>query len=794
MACTQQHTTNEYWEGILESISDGFWVLDCDWRCTYINKRQAELIGLGKDEILGKNVWDLFPDIANTEVHTQLNQAITEQTPVHFEHFHPICQRWVENRVYPFPNGITIFSIDITERKQADEAVQTRQDFMQQLANMSPGLMYLYDVIEQRNVFVNARSLDLLGYSPETILAMEGDFMSRTMHPDDLARIPGYVEQLKSSPQGSFCELEYRMQHINGEWRWFSSRDTVFCRTASGQIHQILGTAQDITDRICAVTALRESEARFRGVVESNMVGILFWEASGCFTDGNNAAAQLLGYSREELQSKQVRWQDITPSEYQALDNAMVSQIFETGSCPPFEKEYIRKDGSPIPVLLGCALLPGYTKRGVAFMLDITERKRAEFSQRLLADASSVLVSSLDYQNTLANIARLVVPIFADFCIVDVVTASGKVQRIAWQHCDATKQAWFDRVQSYVPSQDLPTHPIAGVLESGKAKLVSEVTQEWMQAAASSADHLQFLRDCQIHSLIIVPFIARGRTLGAMTLCTTPESDRRYKNSDLVLAEELAYRAALAIDNAHLYQQAQEANRMKDEFLTVLSHELRSPLNPILGWTQLLQTRKFDEQATARALETIERNARLQARLVEDLLDVSRILRGKMLLNVALVNLTTIIEAALEAVHLSAQAKNIQIQTLLQSNVEEVLGDASRLQQVVWNLLSNAIKFTPIGGQIEIRLEQIERFAQIQVKDTGRGIRSEFLPHVFEYFRQEDSTITRNFGGLGLGLAIVRHLIELHGGTIRAESLGEGLGATFTIRLPLATSTPPHKF
>ncbi|MBD2079054.1 ATP-binding protein [Leptolyngbya sp. FACHB-17] len=231
-------------------------------------------------------------------------------------------------------------------------------------------------------------------------------------------------------------------------------------------------------------------------------------------------------------------------------------------------------------------------------------------------------------------------------------------------------------------------------------------------------------------------------------------------------------------------REAEQANRIKDEFLAVLSHELRSPLNPILGWSKLLQAHQFDEAATRRALQTIERNAKLQTQLIDDLLDVSRILRGKMMLDACPVNLVTVVDAALETVHLAAEAKGIEVQKVIASKIELVSGDVARLQQVVWNLLSNAIKFTPSGGTVEIRLAQTNTHVQIQVQDTGKGIAPQFLPHVFEYFRQEDGATTRKFGGLGLGLAIVQHLTELHGGTVQAESPGEGLGATFTVLLP----------
>jgi PAS domain S-box-containing protein len=232
-------------------------------------------------------------------------------------------------------------------------------------------------------------------------------------------------------------------------------------------------------------------------------------------------------------------------------------------------------------------------------------------------------------------------------------------------------------------------------------------------------------------------------------------------------------------------EQAEVANRIKDEFLAVLSHELRSPLNPILGWSRLLQTRTFSAAKTTEALQIIERNAKLQTELIEDLLDVSRILRGKLNLNVYPVNLVGVIQSAIETARLAAEAKSIQLRPLLEPEVGQVLGDFSRLQQVFWNLLSNAVKFTPAGGQVDIRLEQVGSHAQITITDTGQGIQPHFLPYVFDYFRQADSTTTRTFGGLGLGLAIVRQLVELHGGTIQADSLGVGQGATFTVKLPL---------
>ncbi|WP_230967788.1 hybrid sensor histidine kinase/response regulator [Nostoc sp. WHI] len=251
-------------------------------------------------------------------------------------------------------------------------------------------------------------------------------------------------------------------------------------------------------------------------------------------------------------------------------------------------------------------------------------------------------------------------------------------------------------------------------------------------------------------------------------------------------------------ERAHLLEleqiaraKAETANRIKDEFLAVLSHELRTPLNAILGWAKLLQTGRLNQTKTSEALATIERNANLQVQLIEDLLDISRILQGKLTLDITKINLESTILSALQTMRLAAQTKLIEVSTVFEPLMGEVMGDSTRLQQVVWNLLSNAVKFTPKGGKIQMQLKQADGYAQIIVSDTGKGISAEFLPFVFDYFRQADSSSTRNFGGLGLGLAIVRNIIETHGGIVKADSHGENKGATFTVSLPLLQDENP---
>jgi PAS domain S-box-containing protein len=408
-----------------------------------------------------------------------------------------------------------------------------------------------------------------------------------------------------------------------------------------------------------------------------------------------------------------------------------------------------------------------------------------------LSEAGQILSSSLDYQLTLARVARLAVPGVADWCTVDLLDENGALERLAVAHVDPEKVAWAHEMQArYPPDPNAPTG-VYNVLRTGKSELYSHVTDEMLVAGARDDEYLHILREMGLSAVMIVPLAAHGRTLGAITFVAAG-SGRDFGAEDLALAEALSHRAALAIDNARLYREAQEANRLKDEFLATVSHELRTPLTAVIGWLHLIRSGQMDEEAVARALETVERNARSQAQLIEDLLDVSRIVTGKLRLDIRTVDLAPVIDGAITSARPAADAKRISIRADLDPRLPRVSGDPERLQQVVWNLLSNAVKFTPEGGRVEVSTRQRDSQVEIVVSDTGRGIPAEFLPHVFDRFRQADQSTTRAQGGLGLGLAVVRHLVELHGGTARAESGGEGKGATFIVSLPANGAARPR--
>ncbi|HEX8236640.1 MAG TPA: response regulator [Abditibacteriaceae bacterium] len=417
------------------------------------------------------------------------------------------------------------------------------------------------------------------------------------------------------------------------------------------------------------------------------------------------------------------------------------------------------------------------------------ERKRAEEALRFLAEASAVLASSLDYNTTLASVARLTVPRLGDFCIIDVLDSEEHLRQVAVAHVDPKREEEIRALRRRYPFDPTSEHSTARVLRTQQVEIVTQVSPEWLQEVARDPQHEEALRQLDIGSYIIAPLVTHERTLGVISFVRHPPR-RAYTNADQAVAEDLARRIAMAVDNARLYRETRDAVRARDEFLATLSHELRTPLNAMLGWTQLLRTGELDEATAVQALEIIERNTRSQAQLIEDLLEVSRIITGNLRLTMGPVELSMVIRAALDTVHPTAEAKSISIEYSHETGAGLISGDAHRLQQVIWNLLSNAIKFTPRGGNVTIRLERSGSYAQVKVIDSGQGISTDFLPHVFERFRQADASSTRRYGGLGLGLAIVRHIVELHGGTMHAESAGEGHGATFIMRLPLMAVQP----
>jgi PAS domain S-box-containing protein len=411
---------------------------------------------------------------------------------------------------------------------------------------------------------------------------------------------------------------------------------------------------------------------------------------------------------------------------------------------------------------------------------DIHDQKRHEDAERLLSEASRALASSLDLDASLSTVAALVASWFEGYCIVDLLE-DGRLNRAATAHYDAGLLPVMDEFRAYAPGDDHAS-PIWRVLDSGVTDVCNDITDSVLDAAAQSSRHAELRRLLATTGYIIAPLRARGEAIG--TIMVGASGGGTFDPEDVRPIEELAYRVAIAVTNARAYSAARDANRLKDEFLAIVSHELRTPLNAMRGWTALARSGRLSPDQEKQALVVIERNIDAQAQLVDDLLDISRIVSGKMLLDVRAVDLSRIIASALESVAPAAAAKGITCIPEIDGEIGLTRGDPDRLQQVVWNLLSNGIKFTSRGGEVRVRLSAAPEHVELSVADTGQGIPADFLPHVFDRFRQLDGTTTRMVGGLGLGLAIVRHLVELHGGTVTASSPGEGQGATFVVLLP----------
>jgi len=655
-----------------------------------------------------------------------------------------------------------------TAVRSAWEKVQTRrkvtglENRLQSLLNqLNVGVFRL--TIDGCLLEANRAFLRLLGLRslPESSVcqSLEVYFESK-----DYAQV---LNQLKQN--GQIQEREVQLRQTDGSLIWVRLSQTL--RTFEGQTI-IDGLMEDISDRKQAqqerTQLLEELAAKQRlleAVLQQMPTGVLIAEASSeQIVLMNEQVKQILRgpYSRVDKVEEYLQYETFYPNgqSYTPEELPLVRSL-RTGEVVTAEEiDLVRGDHTRGTLLVNSAPIrdsEGRIVAGVVNFLDITDRKQA---QEELQNALQKL--NFHVENTpLAVIER-----DRDFRVTRWSKAAERI--FGWRAEEVIGNDWQG-----VFSDDLETvKTIRARLFNGDEKQNISHNRSYTKDGS--------IVDCEWYNSALLDKSGNLVSVLSLVLDVT-ERKRTEAERDRLLKLEKAARA----DSEAARSAAETANRLKDEFLAVLSHELRSPLNSILGWAKLLRTRTFDEATTARALETIERNANLQTQLIEDLLDVSRIMRGKTSLKISPVNLATTIEAAIDTVRLAAQAKSIQLQCFIDPTVTLISGDPNRLQQVIWNLLSNAIKFTPSGGRVSIHLKRQDTQAQLLISDTGKGISADFLPHVFEYFRQADSSSTRNHGGLGLGLAIVHHLVELHGGTVEASSPGVGQGATFTVTLPL---------
>ncbi len=708
--------------------------------------------------------------------------------------------------------AVLLFAVEVTDqvraRQAAEEALAYRQRAEAALRESEAHLRRTLKAAE-----VGAWEWDLSSrrvvWTPniETLYGLEpGTFMGTTdaalalIHPEDRESVARSLEQT-AREQGEH-RLEYRIVRVDGGVRWQESRGRVLL-DEHGQPSKLAGVVMDITSRKHAEQRQRESEARFQLLTEALPQLIWRTRADGNTEYFNPGWYEYTGQTPEQaLGDGWVR--AVHPED---LGKTLEAWRHAVSTGEPYSVEYRLRRGTDGAyrwfIARGLPLRDGAGRITHWFgtCTDIDDQKRGAETLRYLSEASAALVASLDQAATLKQVARLAVPALADWCLVDLEGEDGRVERVEVAHANPALTELAERLRHFPPVHNLE-HPSARAMRSDKTIYVTEVTGAFEEQSAQSPEHLRAIREMKCRSMMSVPLMARGRTLGVLTFATTESSGRRYGQADVLLMEEVARRVAMALDNARLFalareerQRAEEANRLKDDFLATVSHELRTPLTAMWGWVKMLRTGRLPPEKHAKALETVDRNTQAQAQLIEDLLDVSRIISGKLRMETQPVHLVDVIQAAMESVRPAADAKTIRLQAELEPGGALVMGDAGRLQQVVWNLLSNAVKFSPGGSRVGVRLRRVEASVEVTVTDEGPGIPADFLPHIFERFRQLEGGTTRRHGGLGLGLAIVRHLVEMHGGTVQAASGGPGQGATFTVHLPSAMprQSPPER-
>jgi PAS domain S-box-containing protein len=707
-------------------------------------------------------------------------------------------------------------SILAARQRAEEELIRTKEALRESQERLTAALTAAGTGTFRWNIPTNVVEWDgnlgrLFGLQPEGV-AQSLDTFIAAVHPDDR---PGVIARCeRCARDGSDFDMEFRVVWPDGSVHWISDKAKAFF-DGDGRPLYMTGACADVTSRKEAAEAFRENAQRLRAIFNQAAIGIAVAGLDGRFLDMNRRFSEILGYSEEELRA--MTFMAISHPDDLPLTVTAVRQLL-AGSIPEYslEKRYLRRDGTVVWSRSTVTLLrdaDGRPERFIGVIEDITPRKLAEASLReetrvleLLNETGMTLASKLDLEALVQS-------------VTDAATQLSGAQFGAFFYnpTDEQDDAFLPFTVSGAPREAFENvgNPRAtallGPICRGEPPICCDDVLTDPCYGTMGANAGMPMGELLVRSYLAAPVRSRsGDVIGGLFFGHSQPGVFTERSERLIVG--VASQAGVAIDNARLYEAAQNAaeerkilleseraarsaaermSDIKDEFLATLSHELRTPLNAILGWAQVLRTGPRDQTDYLKGLETIERNARMQTQLIEDLLDMSRITSGKLRLDIQTLQPLGLIEAAVETVTPAADAKAIALERVLDPAAGPISGDPGRLQQVIWNLVSNAIKFTPREGKVRIRLERVGAYVEISVADTGVGIRPEFIPHLFERFRQGDASTTRKYGGLGLGLSIVKSLVELHGGTVVVESPGEDQGTTVTVRLPLALVQRP---
>jgi PAS domain S-box-containing protein len=800
---------NARMENMLESLTDAFCAVDFEWRITYVNGRALQLLAplnKSREGLLGRRLWDEFEELKGTNLAAELERAMQSRQTGSREFFYPRLAIWIEARMYPSPDGLTLYFHDITRRRADQQALMDGNSRLQ--VALAAGRLgdWRWDAASDL-ISLGERAAEILGLDPDVAHAWP-ELRARLDEPD---RETVRREVLHAFATHADLNIECRLLPDGGQARWIAlvGRADYADPTLRDSIVGMTGVMQDITSRKNAEDSLRQSEEVLRAL--ANTIPQLAWMArdDGAIVWFNERYYEYTGTTLEAAAGW--GWQDTV--EPDALPAMLEHWRASIASGAPFEMEYpIRgADGQYRWFLTRVNAVRdrnGKVVRWFGTNTDVDQVKRVEQALReeskvleLLNSTGGALASTRDLRSLLQVATDAASGIagarFGAFFYHGKESEGPKFSLYTLSGGTGTEFQSFGEPQASA---------LFGPAFRGAGLIRSDDILDDPRYGPSPTQFSLLSGQPTVRSYLAVPVMAgSGEVLGTMFF-GHPEPGIFTERTERIV-RGIAAQAAVALDNTRLYEAAQQAaeerkilleserearaeaersSQMKDEFLATLSHELRTPLSAILGWAQVLRRGGKDEADLQRGLQTIERNARAQAQLIEDLLDMSRITSGKVLLDMQTLNPQGFLDAAIETVRPAADAKNIRIEKRFETNPGMVAGDPARLQQVVWNLLSNAIKFTPRDGLVTVDLAAGDGSVVVTVRDSGAGIRPEFITHVFERFRQADASMTRRHGGLGLGLAIVKHLIEQHGGTVRAESPGEGLGSSFSFELPLA--------
>ena len=608
----------------------------------------------------------------------------------------------------------------------------------------------------------------------------------------------GVREAIRATRQtGKEYRAEHRLVWPDGSIHWVEDRGNPVYGNG-GELLAIIAVSIVIDQRRQLEEELQErlsqlahAEAQSRSVVENVIDGIVTIDEKGEILSANPATERLFGYKAEEMLGRNVKM--LMPEPYSSQHDRYLGNYLRTGQAKiiGIGREVIgrRKDGSTFPMDLGVS---EFQKHGhpcfTGIVRDITERKRVENTARFLADASRSLASLVDYASTLQKVAYLAVPFFAEWCTIHVANGDGAIRQIAAAHIDPDKTQVVQELGKRYPLDPDAVAGPAHVLKTGKSGLTSQMSDDLIASVAPTEEHRKVLKRLNLESYMGVPLAARGKTFGVISFYSA-DPRRKYDSLDLALAEDLAHRAAIAIENSLLYGELRDADQRKDQFLAMLSHELRNPLAPVRSGLDLFLVSGFDPEVARVMQQQVEH----LVRLVDDLLDVSRILRGRVELRREVVEVNTVIQRAVGAIRPVTLASGQELVVSLPSTPLYLHADPVRVVQVVTNLLGNASKYTQRGGHIWLTVSRQEHRVVISVKDDGMGISKESLPDVFELFAQADRSLERTQGGLGIGLTIVQTLVEMHDGSVTALSEGKGKGSEFAVRLPVYEGARPEE-